>query len=126
MNYIEENMRKRYGRDLDDDDKKDEPWDPQAELYRVEPIFSSISKPEPVKPASTAADAKKKKSNEEGSVTNSTGMLTAIPEVDLGMEYVITPPFGFISWRLARVFVTSRIRRKPSARWPIRRRIAHA
>jgi hypothetical protein len=28
----------------------------------------------------------KRKDDEEGSVTNSLGMLTAIPEVDLGME----------------------------------------
>ena len=31
-----------------------------------------------------------KKDQEEGSVTNSLAMLTAIPEVDLGMEYVFS------------------------------------
>ncbi|KZV94252.1 hypothetical protein EXIGLDRAFT_835124 [Exidia glandulosa HHB12029] len=85
MNYIEENMRKRHGRGLDEDEKKEEPWDPQAELYRIEPIFSTPAKPVPAKPAAPVVEAKKKP-NEEGSVTNSTGMLTAIPEVDLGMD----------------------------------------
>ena len=33
-----------------------------------------------------------RKLGEEGSVTNSLAMLTAIPEVDLGMEYVSTSP----------------------------------
>lgn len=32
--------------------------------------------------------SKRSKEKEEGSVTNSLAMLTAIPEVDLGMEYV--------------------------------------
>lgn len=32
--------------------------------------------------------SKMSKEKEEGSVTNSLAMLTAIPEVDLGMEYV--------------------------------------
>lgn len=84
MKYIEENMRKRYGHGSDDDEKKEEPWDPQAELYRVEPLFAAEAKIEP--PKAVASASTKKKTNEEGSVTNSTGMLTAIPEVDLGMD----------------------------------------
>lgn len=36
--------------------------------------------------------SKRGKEKEEGSVTNSLAMLTAIPEVDLGMEYVVSPP----------------------------------
>lgn len=36
-----------------------------------------------------------RKTADEGSVTNSLAMLTAIPEVDLGMECVIPPPFFF-------------------------------
>ena len=38
-----------------------------------------------------------RKLGEEGSVTNSLAMLTAIPEVDLGMEYV-SCPFPFLSF----------------------------
>lgn len=87
MSYIEDNMRKRHGGTKDDDEKKDEPWDPLAELFRVDPIFASKAnaKPETSKSSSTPA-APKKKDNEEGSVTNSATMLTAIPEVDLGMD----------------------------------------
>ncbi|EJF62350.1 hepatocellular carcinoma-associated antigen 59-domain-containing protein [Dichomitus squalens] len=65
MAYIEENMKLRRG--AKDDDKKDEgPADPYAELFRL-----------------TKAAQKKE---EEGNVTNSLAMLTAIPEVDLGMD----------------------------------------
>ncbi|EJD48505.1 hypothetical protein AURDEDRAFT_112943 [Auricularia subglabra TFB-10046 SS5] len=87
MNYIEENMRKRYGGTDDDDEKKNEPWDPLAELFRVDPVFPSKPnvKPDASKSA-TAPVVSKKKDNEEGSVTNSATMLTAIPEVDLGMD----------------------------------------
>ena len=45
MSYIEENLRKRHGRGADDDEKKEEPWDPQAELYRIDPTFPSVAKP---------------------------------------------------------------------------------
>ena len=42
--------------------------------------------------ASNQPDAQRK-SVEEGNVTNSASMLTAIPEVDLGMEYVYVSDF---------------------------------
>ncbi len=51
-----------------DDEEEDGPADPYAELFRL----------------SKAAQKKE----EEGNVTNSLAMLTAIPEVDLGMECV--------------------------------------
>lgn len=66
MAYIEENMKLRRG--VKDETKEDDgPLDPYAELFRI---------------------AAGKKEQEEGNVTNSMAMLTAIPEVDLGMEYV--------------------------------------
>ena len=67
MAYIEENMKLRRGTGQEDQ-KDDGPADPYVELF-------SLSK---------AAQKKE----EEGNVTNSLAMLTAIPEVDLGMECV--------------------------------------
>lgn len=52
----------------------DGPADPYAELFRITDRYKVN---------------KEKKDQEEGSVTNSLAMLTAIPEVDLGMEYVL-------------------------------------
>lgn len=70
MAYIEENMKLRRG--AKEDEESDEgPADPYAELFRL-----------------TESGAQKKE--EEGNVTNSLAMLTAIPEVDLGMEYACT------------------------------------
>ena len=70
MAYIEENMKSRRG--TKPEEKKDEgPHDPYAELFRLTEKYKGP--PE-------------KKEKEEGSVTNSLAMLTAIPEVDLGME----------------------------------------
>jgi hypothetical protein len=66
MAYIEENMKLRRG-EAADEDSEDASTDPYAELFER---------------------SKKNKEKEEGSVTNSLAMLTAIPEVDLGMEYV--------------------------------------
>jgi Hepatocellular carcinoma-associated antigen 59 len=71
MAYIEENMRLRRGQNQSDK-MEDGSVDPYAELFR--------------------------KSNhngekDEGNVTNSMAMLTAIPEVDLGMEYVASSIF---------------------------------
>ncbi|KAH7102965.1 hepatocellular carcinoma-associated antigen 59-domain-containing protein [Auriculariales sp. MPI-PUGE-AT-0066] len=107
MRYIEDSMRERHGARPGDEDEsadaKDEPWDPEAELYRVEPIFPtstvsikaqeaaaaaavSAARAEKERKAQEEAAKKKKKANEEGSVTNSLAMLTAIPEVDLGMD----------------------------------------
>lgn len=66
-----------------------------------------------------------KKTADEGSVTNSLAMLTAIPEVDLGMECVI-PLLAFSSFR-NHMFViffivydsgTSRKRKKRNAKLP--------
>jgi hypothetical protein len=55
-------------------DRSNEPLDPQSELYRV---------PERFKIEARMVQARE---DEEGNVTNSVGMLTSIPEVDLGME----------------------------------------
>jgi hypothetical protein len=69
MTYIEENMKLRRGEEAEDD-AEDTSMDPYAELFEK---------------------SNKSKEKEEGSVTNSLAMLTAIPEVDLGMECVIFP-----------------------------------
>ncbi|CAL1700412.1 unnamed protein product [Somion occarium] len=70
MAYIEENMKARRG--TMEEEKADEgPLDPYAELFRMTERYKS--QPE-------------KKDKEEGNVTNSLAMLTAIPEVDLGMD----------------------------------------
>ena len=54
--------------------KKDEGQaDPLAEVFKITEKYKAQTQ---------------KKAQEEGSVTNSLAMLTAIPEVDLGMEYV--------------------------------------
>lgn len=70
MAYIEENIKLRIN-PKNSPEKKSGPADPQDELFRI-------------------ADKWKveKKDAGDGSVTNSLTMLTAIPEVDLGMEYV--------------------------------------
>ena len=79
MAYIEENMKLRRGKgatdeDDDDDDEGDvsKPTDPQDDILRMMNQYSAQSG----------------KKLEEGNVTNSLAMLTAIPEVDLGMECV--------------------------------------
>jgi len=64
MAYIEENMKIRRG-EAADEDAEDASTDPYAELFER---------------------SKKSNEKEEGSVTNSLAMLTAIPEVDLGMD----------------------------------------
>lgn len=58
------------------DPESNKPIDPQEELYRLSSKYKVEKKAQP---------------NEEGSVTNSLAMLTAIPEVDLGMECVFFP-----------------------------------
>jgi len=68
MAYIEENLKIR-GRPLEPAEETNGPADPQEELYRVSERWKSD-----------------KKLGDEGSVTNSLAMLTAIPEVDLGMD----------------------------------------
>ncbi|KAF9809855.1 hypothetical protein IEO21_07216 [Rhodonia placenta] len=70
MAYIEENMKLRRG--AQDEEKEDDgPPDPYAELFRIPDKYK-------VK--------QEKNEQDEGSVTNSLAMLTAIPEVDLGMD----------------------------------------
>lgn len=66
MAYIEENMKSRRG-EAAEEDGEDASMDPYAELFER---------------------SQKSKDKEEGNVTNSLAMLTAIPEVDLGMEWV--------------------------------------
>lgn len=74
MAYIEENMKlRRVQNSSPDSEAAPMPLDPQEELYRLSEKYKIEKKVQP---------------NEEGSVTNSLAMLTAIPEVDLGMEYV--------------------------------------
>lgn len=68
MAYIEENMKRKRGGQ--EDERQDEgPADPYAELFRIKGKYKA-----------------NEKEQEEGNVTNSMAMLTAIPEVDLGME----------------------------------------
>ena len=82
MAYIEENLkirsRPQEAEDLDDA-AADQPYDPQDEVFKA-----ASEKWKAGLLGSTAKDGKKRM--EEGSVTSSMGMLTAIPEVDLGME----------------------------------------
>jgi hypothetical protein len=72
MAYIEENLKIR-SRPMEPAADTNGPVDPRDELFRVSERWKSD-----------------KKIADEGSVTNSLAMLTAIPEVDLGMEYVFT------------------------------------
>ncbi|KAJ3991342.1 hepatocellular carcinoma-associated antigen 59-domain-containing protein [Lentinula boryana] len=69
MAYIEENLKIR-SRPREEADKK--PLDPQEALYQV--------------PDRWKVEQKKATTADEGSVSNSLTMLTAIPEVDLGMD----------------------------------------
>lgn len=73
MAYIEEGIKKKRGEQgIKDDDEpvEDAPYDPHDELYQIDERYR----------------LEKKIADEEGNVTNSMAMLTAIPEVDLGME----------------------------------------
>ncbi|OCF36479.1 hypothetical protein I317_04735 [Kwoniella heveanensis CBS 569] len=74
MAYIEAELAKKRGEATPDesDSKVKEVYDPQAELYKIAEKYK--------------LEAKKAKVDEEGSVSNSLGMLTSIPEVDLGMD----------------------------------------
>jgi len=74
MAYIEENLQIRSRPREDDDASAKGPPDPQEALYRLADRW----KVDKLKPTP-----------DDGSVTNSMTMLTAIPEVDLGMEYVV-------------------------------------
>jgi hypothetical protein len=68
MAYIEENMQKRRGTPADNAPAG--PADPYAELHALATRYKHARAGE----------------KEEGSVAGSLAMLTAIPEVDLGME----------------------------------------
>lgn len=73
MAYIEAELAKRRGQAAATTDESAlEDNDPQAELYRIAEKYQF--------------ETRKKKADDEGNVTNSLGMLTSIPEVDLGME----------------------------------------
>lgn len=87
MAYIEENMKLRRttdGADADNDDDDDDagaaegsskPAESQDDIYHMMEQYKNQGG----------------KKAEEGNVTNSLAMLTAIPEVDLGMECVLHP-----------------------------------
>ncbi|KEP54337.1 hepatocellular carcinoma-associated antigen 59 [Rhizoctonia solani 123E] len=71
MKYIEEELEKRRGTPNGSaGDGNASSSDPYAELFRISEKYK----------------LQKKQELEEGSVTNSSAMLTAIPEVDLGMD----------------------------------------
>lgn len=75
MAFIETEMQKRRGQAAEAADTgQSEAFDPQAELYKIVEKYEM--------------QEKQRKEDEEGNVTNSLGMLTSIPEVDLGMEWV--------------------------------------
>ncbi|PPQ79495.1 hypothetical protein CVT25_003377 [Psilocybe cyanescens] len=71
MAYIEENLKIRSKPREESDDEDDRPVDPQEALYNI---------------ADRWKVEKQKPTTDVGSVTNSLTMLTAIPEVDLGMD----------------------------------------
>ena len=72
MAYIEENMRAIRGEGSSTEKPTEEPWDPHAQLYKIDDRYKL-----------------KQSALDEGNVTNSVAMLTAIPEVDLGIEFVL-------------------------------------
>lgn len=69
MAYIEENLKAIRGEDSEQKTEDDAPHDPLAQLYQIDERYKTQTKEQ-----------------DEGSVTNSMAMLTAIPEVDLGIE----------------------------------------
>ncbi|CCM00436.1 uncharacterized protein FIBRA_02468 [Fibroporia radiculosa] len=69
MAYIEENMKLRRG-NQNEPMSDDGPLDPYAELFSIPDKYRLTQEQE----------------QDEGNVTNSLAMLTAIPEVDLGMD----------------------------------------
>lgn len=75
MQYIEQNLKIRS---RPQEDEPGKPADPQDELYEIVDRWKV---------------EKQKPTTDEGSVTNSLTMLTAIPEVDLGMEFVLSTPW---------------------------------
>lgn len=75
MSYIEEGIKKKRGEQgiKDDEPPVETPYDPHEELFKIDDRYR----------------IERKVADEEGNVTNSVAMLTAIPEVDLGMECVL-------------------------------------
>lgn len=102
MAYIEENLKIR-SRPREDGNRKRGPDDPQEELYKLSEKWT-LDNSKPL---------------QEGSVTTSMSMLTAIPEVDLGMEYVVRfndnvewlAEFCLISARLKNIEETEKAKR---------------
>ena len=85
MAYIEENMKHRRGASQQSADSSADANSTNTAAAQLEPsgnaqddLFSNLDPRYKVE----------RKPGEEGSVTNSLSMLTAIPEVDLGMECV--------------------------------------
>lgn len=91
MAYIEENLKIRSKPREDSDDEDRGPPDPQEALYRLADRWK-VDKQQPTP--------------DEGSVTNSLTMLTAIPEVDLGMEWVLCP-----LWPICQVIISTQTAR---------------
>lgn len=75
--YIETEMKKKKG--VQESSGSNQAHDPLAQLYQI--------------PEHLQAQGKKA---EEGNVTVSSGMLTAIPEIDLGIEYLSCVSLGEI------------------------------
>ncbi|TYJ56626.1 hypothetical protein B9479_002718 [Cryptococcus floricola] len=73
--FIENELAKRRGQAAATTSENPEPYDPQAELYKIAEKYQQLE-----------TSKKKKVDDDEGNVTNSLGMLTSIPEVDLGMD----------------------------------------
>ncbi|WVQ71837.1 hypothetical protein IAR50_001379 [Cryptococcus sp. DSM 104548] len=73
--FIENELAKRRGQATTTTSENPEPYDPQAELYKIAEKYQQLE-----------TSKKKKVDDDEGNVTNSLGMLTSIPEVDLGMD----------------------------------------
>jgi hypothetical protein len=102
MAYIEENMKQRSGRqqqsalDADAGTSTSTGKESTTTITTTTTIANTTAGSKPV--GNTKDDDPfdhldprykvERKLGEEGSVTNSLAMLTAIPEVDLGMEYV--------------------------------------
>ncbi|KAK4688155.1 hypothetical protein P7C73_g1959, partial [Tremellales sp. Uapishka_1] len=80
LKYIEEELLKRRGGAVADaaararrgEAPEQDEYDPQAELYQIAERYK--------------LEHLRRKDDEEGNVTSSLGMLTGIPEVDLGMD----------------------------------------
>jgi hypothetical protein len=68
MAYIEQNLKIR-NKPWEVSEERDNGEDPQEDLYPINDRWKA-----------------NKRAGDEGNVTNSLTMLTAIPEVDLGME----------------------------------------